>query len=146
MHLVLIDQVCLFPNALQRPSEEGLEDILLASTTILTSRENFDGKSQTARDLFDRLVEELTQLGPFQKTNHAVSISFENRRPFAWVLIRKRSLKLVLRTPRRIINPRILGVTRVDAKYFDHTILLESLGDFDAELMKWLGDAYHANE
>ena len=118
---------------------------MLATNTYLASQDIFDGKSQAVRDLYSVLVDGLNKLGPVREIKKAISISFENRRPFATVLIRNRSIKLVLRTQHRIANQRILSVDRVDGKSFDHTILLGSKNDIDDELMEWLGEAYHSS-
>ena len=117
---------------------------MLATNTYLASQDIFDGKSQAVRDLYNVLVDGLDKLGPVQEIKKAISISFENRRPFATVLIRNRSIKLVLRTQHRIDSQRILSVDRIDNKSFDHTILLGSKNEIDDELMKWLGEAYHS--
>lgn len=74
-----------------------------------------------------------------------ISVSLENRKVFASTLIRKRSIKLILRTNYRITSPRILSVEPVAEKVFDHTILLESKDHLDEELMLWLKDAYHTS-
>ena len=118
---------------------------MLASNTYFTGQDIFDGKSQAVRDLYELLVIELNKLGPVQEIEKALSISLENRRPFASVLIRNRSIKLVLRTQHRIANQRILSVDHVADKSFDHTVLLDSKNDIDDELMKWLGDAYQSS-
>jgi hypothetical protein len=123
-----------------------MEEVMLASNTYFIGQELFDGKSQTVRDLYIYLVDELNKLGPFQEINKAISISFENRKPFATALIRNRSIKLVLRIQHRIANQRILSVDRVDDKNFDHTILLAYKNDIDAELMHWLGEAYDSSK
>ena len=119
---------------------------MLAPSTYLADQDLFNGKSQAARDLYGLLVDELNKLGPVQEVKKAMSISLENRRPFASVLIRNRSLKLVLRTQRRISNPRILSIDRVANKSYDHTIVLDSKNDIDDELLKWLGEAYHSSD
>jgi len=119
---------------------------MLASDTYLIGQDIFNGKSQAVRDLYSLLVDGLNKLGPVQEIKKAISISLENRRPFATVLIRNRSIKLVLRIQHRIANQRILSVDRVDDKSFDHTLLLDSKNDIDDELMKWLGEAYQCSE
>ena len=119
---------------------------MLASNAYFASQDIFDGKSQAVQDLYSLLVEELNKLGPFQEIKKAISISFENRRPFASVLIRNRSIKLVLRTQHRIANQRILSIDCVADKCFDHTIVLDSKYDVNVELMKWLGEAYHSGK
>ena len=115
---------------------------MLASTTYIVGQDIFDGKSQSVRDLYNLLVDELNKLGPVQEIKKALSITFENRRPFASVLIRNRSIKIVLRTQHRIANERILSVNRVDDSSYDHTVLLESKHDIDTQLILWLEDAY----
>ncbi len=117
---------------------------MLASNTNPAGQALFDGKSQEVQDLYRFLVDELNKLGPVQEITKAFSISFENRRPFASALIRNRSIKLVLRSQHRIVNPRILNIERVFNHRYDHTVLLDSKNDVDGELMGWLGDAYHA--
>jgi hypothetical protein len=116
---------------------------MLATNTYFAVHDSFDGKSQTARDLYGLLVDELNKFGPVQESQKAISISLENRRQFASVLIRNRSLKLVLRTQHRMSSPRILSIQRVAGYGFDHTMLLNSKTEIDDELVSWLGDAYH---
>lgn len=119
---------------------------MLASNTYLAGQDIFDRNSLGGQDLYRLLVEELNKLGPVQEIRKAISISLENRRPFASVLIRNRSLKLVLRTQHRINNQRILGINRVNKNSYDHTVLLDSKNDLDDELMKWLSEAYQSGK
>jgi hypothetical protein len=119
---------------------------MLVSNKYLASQDIFEGKSQTVQDLYGLLVGELNKFGPVQEIKKAISISLENSRPFASVLIRNRSLKLVLRTQHRIANQRILSIDRITDKSYDHTVLLDSTDDINDELMKWLGDAYHSSQ
>ena len=115
---------------------------MLASDTYIVGQDIFDGKSQSVRDLYNLLVDELNKLGPVQEIKKALSISFENRRPFASVLIRNRSIKLVLRTQYRIADQRILGIDRVDDNSFDHTLVINFKSEIDSQLMQWLEKAY----
>ena len=119
---------------------------MLATAQYLDSQGQFDGKSQAVRDLYDLLVNELNKLGPVQGIKKAISISFENGRPFASVIIRNRSIKLVIRTQHRIENHRMLSIDRITGNCFDHTVLLDSKDDIDNELLSWLGEAYHSSE
>jgi len=119
---------------------------MLVSNTYFAGQDIFDGKSQAVRDLYGLLIDELNKLGTVQEIKKAISISFENRRPFASVLIRDRSIKLVMRTRHRITNQRILSIDRVANKSYDHTVVLDSKNDIDDELMTWLGEAYQASK
>ena len=119
---------------------------MLVSNTYLAGQDILERYSLGGRDLYRLLVKELNKLGPVQERKKAVTISLENRRPFASVFIRNRSIKLVLRTQHRIANARILSINRVADKSFDHTILIDSKNDIDDKLMEWLGEAYLASE
>lgn len=99
-------------------------------------------KSQYVLDLYHHLLGELNKIGRFQEKKKMTSVTFENRNTFASTVLRNRSIKLVFRTNHRISSPRILNVERVSARFFDHTILLNSKKDIDDELRKWLEDAY----
>jgi hypothetical protein len=148
MHLVLIYRPGVFVSWLIKINmllRGGAGGKMLVSNTYHVNQDIFEGKSQAVRDLYGLLVAELNKFGPVQEIKKAISISLENGRPFASVLIRNRSLKLVLRTEHRITNQRILSIDRVANKSFDHTVLLDSKDDINDELKKWLGEAYHAN-
>jgi hypothetical protein len=123
-----------------------MEEIMLATNIFVPERDIFTGKSQAVRDLYDLLVGELNKLGPVHEIVKAISISLENRRPYASVLIRNRSIKLVLRAQHRIASQRILSIDRIGANSYDHTVLLESKSDIDDELMQWLGEAYFSSK
>jgi len=148
MHLVLMQNPGVFVSwqSKNAPLLGGAGGKMLATNTYLASQDIFDGKSQAVRDLYHLLVGEMNKLGPVREIKKAISISFENRRPFASALIRNRSIKLVLRTQYRIANQRILSVNRIAEDSFDHTVVLDSKKDIDNELMKWLGEAYHASK
>ena len=118
---------------------------MLATAPYLASQGQFDGKSQAVRDLYSVLVDGLDKLGPVQEIKKAISISFENRRLFASVIIRNRTIKLVIRTQHRIENHRMLSIDRITENCFDHTVLLDSEDDIDNELLSWLGEAYHSS-
>lgn len=118
---------------------------MLASNIHYSSPDLFQGKSEAVRDLYGLLLDKLDQLGPVRKTAKEITVSLENRKEFASVMIRNRSIKLVLRAKHKIASPRILRSERVAEKNYDHTILLESKGDIDEELMKWLGEAYQSS-
>jgi hypothetical protein len=135
--------LCSLTKLIMCSPSEGLEEIMLASNTYIAGQDIFEEKKQTVLDLYGLLVDELKKLGPIQEIKKAISISFENRKPFASVLIRNQSIKLVLRTQHRITNQRILSIEHVADKSFDHTVVLDSKYDIDDELMQWLGEAYN---
>jgi hypothetical protein len=124
----------------------GMEEILITSNMLFSTPDLFQIKSQTGQDLYRLLLGALNRIGPVRETKKEMSISLENRKAFASVMIRNRSIKLVLRTNHKIASPRIHSMEHVADKGFDHTILIESKDDIDEELMKWLGDAYQTSK
>lgn len=119
---------------------------MIPSTINYSTPDLFQGKTQAVHDLYNQLVNELNKIGPVRENKKEISISFENRKAFASALIRNRSIKLILRTDHRIHNARIRNTEHVAAKSFDHTILLASKDEIDAELLKWLQEAYEAGK
>jgi hypothetical protein len=113
---------------------------------LFTTNNLFEGKSETARDIYSHLLGELSKVGPIREIPKEISVNLENRKHFASAIVRNRSIKLVLRTNHKIASPRILNVEQVAKKSYDHTILLESKRDIDDELIHWLGDAYQTSK
>jgi hypothetical protein len=113
--------------------------------SYITTPELLQVKSNFGLDLYTMLLDELKKLGPVRENKKTVSISLENRRHFASVMLRSRSLKLVFRANRRISSPRIHSTQHVAEKSFDHTILVESRTEIDTELLGWMAEAYQAN-
>jgi hypothetical protein len=149
MRPVLIsNRVFSFPSEKQRRAllSGAVGGNMFASNITVTTSFLFQGKSQSVRDLYELLFQELNKIGPVREIEKAISVSFENRRVFASALIRNRSIKLVLRNNYKIASPRIHSVQHVAGKFYDHTILLESKADINPELMGWLEQAYYAGK
>ncbi len=108
--------------------------------------EMFQTKTLSGQELYQQILDELGKFGPFREVKKSLSISLENRKPFASVIIRNRSIKLVIRAERKINSPRFFSRNRISDKIFDHTILIETKNDIDEELIAWLGEAYQAGE
>jgi predicted transport protein len=104
----------------------------------------FQEKGSRGHDLYEQLLENLKPFGPICVTEKAMSISIasQSERAFAWVIIRNRSLKLVFRTHQKIAHERIAYENRAGEKSYDHTVMVGSKSEIDAELMGWLGEAY----
>ncbi len=111
-----------------------------------TLHEMFQTKTLSGQELYQQVLDELGKLGPFREVKKSLSISLENRKPFASVIIRNRSIKLVIRAERKINSPRFFSRNRISDKIFDHTILIETKSDIDEELIAWLGEAYQAGK
>lgn len=119
---------------------------MVETYAYLDSTELFQRKRQSGQDLYSQLIEELKHFGPIRETKKSVSITLENRKPFASALIRDRSIKLIMRVNRKISSPRIHNLEHVTGKSYDHTIVIESKTEIDDELIQWMGEAYQDNK
>lgn len=115
---------------------------MIASNLKYSTQDRVQWKIIPGKDLFLFLLRKLNQIGPVQKTVKEISVALENRKMFATVLIRDRSIKLVVRADHKILSPRVLNSERVAVNRYDHTILIESKDNINEELLKWLEDAY----
>ena len=102
----------------------------------------FDGKSTETRAAYDRLVDELRQFGLVKEAAKKTSIHLEKNNAFAGVHLRKDGFNLEFRTEHPIDNPRIIRQQQLSARRFEHTVKIESKGDIDEQLLRWLKDAY----
>ena len=107
-----------------------------------SSEQQFQGKSQGVRDLYNSLLNELNQIGPVRESSRESSIHLESRRTFASAKIRDRSIYLTFRTDYPIENKRVKFLKKVAEDKFQHVTRLGSKRDLDAELIQWLSDAY----
>jgi len=109
---------------------------------IATIEPHFEGKEPIVRAIYDRLIASLKPFGAVKQSPKGTSIHLDNANGFAGVYTRKNYLLLHFRTDYKIEHPRITKIEQQSMRRFMHTVKLEKEGDIDAELLKWLKDAY----
>ena len=102
----------------------------------------FTGKDDIVRSIYERLLEALHTIGPFQEEPKKTSLHLVHRVGFAGVHPRKSYLILNLRTDHPIESQRIFKTEQVSKSRFHNEVKLASPGDVDEELLGWLKDAY----
>jgi hypothetical protein len=106
----------------------------------------FEGKTPELRAIYEQLVEQLQQFGAVRVAPKQTSIHLEKNSGFAGIHPRKSSLNLEFRIDYKIDDPRITRTQQLSARRFEHTVKLENASDIDAQLLKWLKDAYELSK
>ena len=107
-----------------------------------TVKSHFRDKETGVRATYDRLLQKARQFGPVKEEPKKTSIHLLNRTAFAGVATRKNSIILTVKSDRKLSNPRIHKSEQTSANRFHHEIKLGGPMEVDAELVKWLRDAY----
>ena len=102
----------------------------------------FAGKDAVVRDIYDRLLAALAELGPFQEEPKKTSIHLVRDAGFAGVHPRKSYIYLNLRTDHAIESARISKTEQVSKNRYHNEIKIASPDEVDAELLGWLAEAY----
>lgn len=111
-------------------------------TSGFTVKSHFEGKDVTVRQIYDRLLKAAGKFGPVLEDPKKTSIHLVNKTAFAGVATRKSAMILTIKSDRRIPSPRIHKSEQTSAKRFHHEVKLTGPAEVDAELVKWLKDAY----
>jgi hypothetical protein len=112
------------------------------STTTDAREALLTGKDDFIRSIYDRLLEALHTIGPFQEEPKKTSIHLVHKVGFAGVHPRKSYLILNLRIDHPIESHRLFKTEQVSKSRFHNEIKLVSPDDIDEELLGWLKDAY----
>jgi hypothetical protein len=107
---------------------------------------HFESKDPVVRQIYDRLLKSAQQFGPVIEEPKKTSIHLVNRTAFAGVATRKSAIVLTIKSDRKISSPRIHKSEQTSANRFHHEVKLSSPAEVDAELVKWLRDAYALSE
>jgi hypothetical protein len=117
---------------------------------LMTEDEFFAGHSESQM-LFQVLCDEIDQIGPTERQVSKSQIAFRRRKAFAWVwrpgqYLRGQTAPLVLTFSFRYrdASPRWKEIAKPRPGYFTHHLELYSANDIDAEVAKWLQQAWKA--
>ena len=103
----------------------------------------FEGRSPSARELYDALVRVLAELGPFEQVPTKTRIAFMVRVRFAAVnRVRRDGLACHVWLKRRIHSPRFTKVELLGRNDWIHHLVIRSEEDLDDEFRRWMREAY----
>jgi Domain of unknown function (DUF5655) len=103
---------------------------------------HFEGKDPIVRVIYDQLLKKARKFGPIAEEPKKTSIHLVNVTAFAGVATRKSAIVLTVKSDRAMSSPRIHRSERASANRFHHEVRLTLPSEVDAELAKWLKDAY----
>lgn len=106
------------------------------------AKAHFDNKDTCVRETYDQLLKKTRQFGPVVEDPKKTSIHLINVTAFAGVATRKTAIILTIKSDRRIASQRIHKTEQTSARRFHHEIKLTSPADIDAEVVRWLKEAY----
>ena len=95
-----------------------------------------------SRRIYDRFVERLGELGPFEYAPTRRQIGFQVNRIFAGVHLTERGLEGYLDIAREVESDRFLRVSPYTKRLWVHHFVLTSEDEVDDEFAGWLGEAY----
>jgi hypothetical protein len=107
-----------------------------------TVEDHFTGKSPAVREIYDRLLATLEKIGPVREEPKKTSIHLARSSALAGVEVRKDYLLLNLKSDHPIDSPRVTRAEQLSARRFHQKVKLASPVEVDAELERWLADAY----
>lgn len=105
-------------------------------------RSHFENRDTVVRQIYDCLVKGSKKFGRVVEEPKKTSIHLVRKTAFAGVATRKNALILTIKSDRNLISPRINKSEQTSANRFHHEAKLTSPAEVDAELLKWLEDAY----
>jgi hypothetical protein len=98
--------------------------------------------SPSARKLYDALVNRIQRFGTFEEQRKKTSVHLSRRSAFAGVQFRREYLILTLKSERPIESERVGKCEQVSRNRWHCEIRVGSAAEIDAELMRWMKDAY----
>jgi hypothetical protein len=116
--------------------------VLRKGPNQFTVDDHFAGKAAVVQEVYIRLMAALRRIGPFREEPKKTSIHLVRSSALAGVEVRKEYLVLNIKTDYRIESPRVVRCEQLSARRFHHKVKLSSPRKVDAELQRWLKDAY----
>lgn len=104
--------------------------------------DHLSGREPVVASIYEALKKAAKSLGPFKEEAKKTSIHLVRSSAFAGVATRKASLVLTLKAAKDIKNPRVTKHEQVSARRWHLEVRLDSPRDVDAEIRRWLRDAY----
>jgi hypothetical protein len=112
----------------------------IATTPTVAS--HFTGKDPSVRAAYDRLLKAARVLGEVVEDPKKTSIHLVRKTAFAGVQVHRAHLVLTLKSDHDIDSPRVHRSEQTSKTRFHHELRLASVRDVDAQLERWLSEAY----
>jgi hypothetical protein len=103
---------------------------------------HFTKSADSVKQTYETLLDAASKLGPVREEAKKTSIHLVRESAFAGVTTRRDALWLTLKSDRPIESPRIHKSEQTSANRWHHELRLTTPKDVDAELRRWLKQAY----
>jgi uncharacterized protein DUF5655 len=107
-----------------------------------TVEEHLEGRPAASLRIYERFVEMLQELGPFELAPTKAQIGFQTNRIFAGVHLTERGLEGYLDLARKAESSRFRQVAPYTKRLWVHHFVLTSGDELDEEFAGLLGEAY----
>lgn len=107
-----------------------------------TVQSHFASKDPLVRNIYDRVLNAVRQIGPVVEEAKRTSIHLVNKSALAGVATRKKYLILTIKSDRKLTGSRIRKAERVSTNRVYHEVVLCSPEEVDTELIAWLRAAH----
>jgi hypothetical protein len=107
-----------------------------------TVEEHLADRPAASVTIYERFLERLRELGPFELAPTKAQIGFQTNRIFAGLHLTKRGLEGYLDLAREVESSRFRHVSPYTTRLWVHHFVLTSADDLDDEFAGWLSEAY----
>jgi hypothetical protein len=104
------------------------------------------GKDAHVREVFDAFVRAIEAIGPARILPQKTRIAFQVRMSFAAVMPKRHWLDGHLVLPRRVEDRHFRRIETISARNHVHHFRLQSAAEIDAELKRFIAEAYAVGE
>jgi hypothetical protein len=105
-------------------------------------KKHFAAKDPIVAEIYARLLDAVREFGEIKEEAHLTSIHLVNKSALAGVATRKNYLLLEFKTNYAIKNARVDKSEQLSRNRFHHRVKLATPDAIDAQVLKWLKDAY----
>jgi predicted DNA-binding protein (MmcQ/YjbR family) len=107
-----------------------------------TVEEHFSGRSTHVREIYQRIVDASSALGPVAEDPKKTSIHLNRRVAFAGVQTRKDALILTLKSERDIKHRRVHKTEQTSANRWHFEVRLTTPEEVDDQIQQWIQTSY----
>jgi len=105
-------------------------------------KKHFADKDPVVEAIYARLLDALREFGKIKEEAHLTSIHLVNKSALAGVATHKNYLLLEFKTNYEIKDARVDKSEQISRNRFHHRVKLTTPDAIDAQVLKWLKDAY----
>ena len=105
-------------------------------------KDHFKNKQITVKAIYDAIVKAAEEFGPVKQDAKKTSIHLVRKSAFAGVATQKSALILTVKSRHDLKSSRVVRREQASAGRWYVYVKIESPGEVDKELKKWLRDSY----